>query len=511
MMHTQHYLQKKTFKWILATIAVIIMAASLYFSNQLIKNISLEERKKIQLWATAVQKRAGLVKITSQLFDALKNEERKKAELYAKATQQLIQAAPEDISFILDVLKNNTTVPVILTDDKNNITAYRNIDSILMQNKHYSDSILSVMKKNAPPLIITVYQNKKNYLYYKDSKLLENIHLVFDSIIHSFINEVVTNSLNVPVLYVNAQKNKIISSGNIDTTDINSPQKLQQQIRLLATQNAPVEIDLGNNQKGYIYYAESPIITKLRYYPYIQWFIIFAFILFSYILFSWARKTEQELIWVGLSKETAHQLGTPISALSAWLDVLKSQLPENTILLEIEKDIQRLNIISERFSKIGSDPQLKKQHLHPIIENIIEYLQHRISKNIQIQFIPYEKHLCANVSITLLEWVLENLIKNAIDAMNGKGFIIIKTGILNEKKIYIDVIDKGKGIPKHLFKTIFKPGFTTKKRGWGLGLSLSKRIIEEYHKGTISVHYSDPEKGTCIRILLNEISCNDEF
>ncbi|GAB4448105.1 MAG: hypothetical protein OHK0036_03120 [Bacteroidia bacterium] len=498
----QHYAQKQTFKWILAVVAVVIMIVSLYFTNQLVKNISIDERKKIQLWANAVQKRAGLVKITSELFEALKQEERKKAELYAQATQQLIKAAPEDIPFILDVLKNNTTVPVILTDEKGNITAYRNIDSSLMNNARSADSILNLMKKNSEPLVIKVFGNKKNFLYYKDSKLLENIHLVFDSIIHSFINDVVTNSLNVPVLYVDASKEKIIASGNIDTNHINTAQKLKRQIQILESQNPPVEIDLGNNQTGYIFYAESPVITKLRYYPYIQWIIISAFVLFSYILFSWARKTEQDLIWVGLSKETAHQLGTPISALSAWLDVLKSEIPDNAVLPEIEKDIQRLNIISERFSKIGSTPELSKQNLHHIIDGIIDYLQNRLSKNIQIQFIPYKEDVYALVSKTLIEWVLENLIKNAVDAMNGKGLIVIKTGVLNNHNIYVDVIDEGKGIPKQLFKTIFKPGYTTKKRGWGLGLSLSKRIIEEYHKGKIFVHYSEIDKGTCIRILL---------
>ncbi|GAB4208927.1 MAG: hypothetical protein Fur0023_20850 [Bacteroidia bacterium] len=498
----QHYTQKQTFKWILAIFAIIIMIVSLYFTNQLVKNISEDERKKVQIWANAVQKRAGLVKITSELFEALKQEERKKAELYAQATQQLIKAAPEDISFILDVLKNNTTVPVILTNEKNQITAYRNIDSALMQNPKSADSILAIMKKHSEPLIIKVYQNHKNYLYYKDSKLLENIHLVFDSIIHSFINDIVTNSLNVPVLYVNQDKNKIIAFGNIDSNAINTPKKLQQQIKILSSQNPPVEIDLGNNQKGYIYYAESPVITKLRYYPYIQWIIISAFLLFSYILFSWARKTEQDLIWIGLSKETAHQLGTPISALAAWLDVLKSDIPENPILSEIEKDIHRLNIISERFSKIGSSPELTKQNIHHIIKNIIDYLQSRLSKNIQIQFIPYQDDLYAKVSRTLIEWVLENLIKNAVDAMDGKGLIIVKTNRINDRELCIDVIDKGKGIPKHLFKTIFKPGYTTKKRGWGLGLSLSKRIIREYHKGRIFVHYSEIDKGTCIRIIL---------
>jgi signal transduction histidine kinase len=210
------------------------------------------------------------------------------------------------------------------------------------------------------------------------------------------------------------------------------------------------------------------------------------------------------MIWVGLSKETAHQLGTPISALSAWLDVLKSEHPESAVLEEIEKDIQRLNVISERFSKIGSTPELTKENIHLIIENIIAYLQSRLSKNIVIQFIPYQEDLYAYVSKTLIEWVLENLIKNAVDAMDGKGLILVKTGVLQNGYVYIDVIDEGKGIPKHLFKTIFKPGYTTKKRGWGLGLSLSKRIIEDYHKGKIFVHYSEAGKGTCIRIVLKQ-------
>ncbi len=498
----QLYSQKQTWKWVLAITAIVIMLASLFFTNQLIKNIAIQERNKIQLWANAVQKRARLVKITSDLFETLKQEERKKAELYAQATQQLLVASPNDIQFILDVLKNNTTVPVILTDENGKISAYRNIDSGVMKNPEDAENLLKIMKKNSP-VTINLFQNKKNFLYYKDSKIIENIHLVFDSIVHSFIDEVVTNSLDVPILYVNQEKDKVIASGKILQKDIADLQKISETINLLSKQNTPVEIDLGNNQKGYIYYAHSDIVLKLKYYPYLQWIIIVGFILFAYVLFSWARKTEQEMVWVGLSKETAHQLGTPISALGAWLDILKSELPENTIIKEIEKDIVRLNIVSERFSKIGSVPEYSPHNIHDLIEEITSYLQKRISKNIQIQFIPYHENLSVSISKPLIEWVLENVIKNAVDTMDGKGTIIIKTGLLHKNQIYIDVIDEGKGIPKNLFKTIFKPGYTTKSRGWGLGLSLSKRIIEQYHKGKIFVHHSEINQGTCIRIVLN--------
>lgn len=495
------YTKKQQWKWILFVVAILIVFTSLWYTKKLVKRIADDERVKIQLWADAVQRKAKLVKFTNDLFQKLQDEERKKAELYASATKQL-NGDLVDISFVLKVLQDNTTVPVILTDDEFNVTASRNLDSAIANNNELLKKELDLMRQTYQPVVIDYYKGKKNYLFYKDSRLFNDIKVVFDNLIKSFITEVAINSAAVPVIYTDSTKINVVAAGNLDSLKYNTPEKLKATLQFMEQQNTPIEVDLGEGTKNYIFYEQSPLLTQLTYYPYVQFGVIGLFLLIAYILFSTARKAEQDQVWVGMSKETAHQLGTPLSSLMAWVEYLKANGTDESIVNEMNRDVHRLEMITERFSKIGSQPTLQDEDICVVVKNAMDYLKQRTSKNVNYTLEIPDTEIHTRLSVPLFEWVIENLCKNAVDAMDGKGeFKVIVKEI--PEGVAIDLSDTGKGIHKSKHKSVFKPGFTTKKRGWGLGLSLCKRIIENYHDGKIFILQSEEGKGTTFRIILN--------
>jgi signal transduction histidine kinase len=347
---------------------------------------------------------------------------------------------------------------------------------------------------------LAIEEQKKVKLWAEATKRLA------DPSIHNqdldFLLDVITNNETIPVMWVDQNEN-IITSRNLDSTRISNPEYLRRQLEKMKDENEPILMDLGDGVKNYIYYRNSTLLTKLAYYPYIQLAVIVLFVVVAYFAFSESRKAEQNQVWVGLSKETAHQLGTPTSALMAWAELMKEKDPDKEMVKELEKDVNRLEKITERFSKIGSKPVLKKNNIIHVLKETLEYLKSRTPGKIQYQLIYDEDEICVPLNSSLFEWVIENLCKNSADAMNGNGIIQINVKD-NTQVLYIDVHDNGKGIPKSKFKTIFKPGYTTKQRGWGLGLTLAERIIEQYHSGKIFVHQSDHVKGTTIRIVLRK-------
>ena len=369
-------------KLVFILIAIAIVLVSTLFTNRLAKSLAAEEQKKIEIWA--------------------------------EATRQLIVADENtNITFVSDILAQNTSIPVIITDEKNQMLFARNIEE--------------------PKTKITEF--------YK--------------------NEV---------------------------------------IRLKAKRPAIV-LKLDNTVQ-YIYYDDSVFIKQLYYFPYVQLGVIIIFLLVAFFAFAGTKKAEQNQVWVGLSKETAHQLGTPISSLLAWVDILKMRHEEDKLIGDMEKDVNRLRIIAERFSKIGSKPDLQIVSLNETLQNAVQYMAKRSSEKVVIQcHFPSNEPLFISLNIPLFEWVIENLCKNAIDAMDGVGRIDINITSKTDE-VYIDVKDTGKGMDKRKYKVVFTPGFTTKKRGWGLGLSLAKRIIEEYHGGKIFVKQSELNVGTVFRIVL---------
>lgn len=380
------YSKKLYWKLSLLLFAIIIGIGSLLYTNKLVSELSIEERKKIELWAEGMKHMAS-------------NDN-----------------PDQDLSFVFEVIRNNETVPVILADENQEIIYTRNIDSLKIIDSTYMKKLLVEMKE----------------------------------------------------------------------------------------QNEPIEIVISDDIKQYIYYSDSFLLLQLQYYPLIQLAVIFLFILVAYLAFSASRKAEQNQVWVGMSKETAHQLGTPISSLLAWIELLKIKNFEPELTAEVDKDVKRLETITERFSKIGSAPVLNKENVNSVLTNSLNYLKNRASNRIifNYNFNLADEHI-APLNIPLFDWVIENLIKNAIDAMEGEGTIDIDIKD-STQVLYVDIKDTGKGIPKSKYKTIFNPGYTTKKRGWGLGLSLSKRIIEQYHNGKIFVKNSDINRGTTFRIVFKK-------
>jgi signal transduction histidine kinase len=355
---------------------------------------------------------------TENLVKSLKTEERKKVELWAEAERQLIISSDTslNLAFLYSIIEDNSTVPVILTDG--------------------NDSI--------------------------------------------------------------------ISASNFGPARINDIKFLKAKLARMKEKTKPIIIDFGDGHLNLIYYKDSIILKKLIYYPYVQLALIILFIAVSSMAFSSSRKAEQNQVWVGMSKETAHQLGTPTSSLAGWVEILQAKYPEISITGELLRDVARLEKVTERFSKIGSKPDLTLENIVAIVGQTIDYLKSRTSSKVIIktEHDPL-KEVFIPVNSALFSWVIENILKNAIDATEGSGKITIRITD-NEQNAFIDISDNGKGIPKSAYKKIFRPGYTTKQRGWGLGLSLAKRIIEEYHAGKIFVRHSEIEKGSCIRIVMKK-------
>ncbi len=318
--------------------------------------------------------------------------------------------------------------------------------------------------------------------------------------------EIVGANNSIPVIWADADGNPL-DSRNIEfpenITDEEKTKLLAKRIISMQAIHDPIPVELAPGWQNYIYYENSALISKLKYYPYVQLSVIAIFAIFIFIIFNTSKRSEQNRVWVGLAKETAHQLGTPISSLMAWLEYFKSEEDlDKDIIHEIEKDIERLTMITSRFSNIGSVPSLKPEPIIPTINSIVNYLQKRISTKVTFEInFENEPELITYINIPLFEWIIENLCKNAVDAMSGAGKITI-TVYKVHKKINIEIADTGKGIPKNQIKKVFLPGFTTKKRGWGLGLTLVKRIVENYHKGKISVKQSEINVGTTFLIQL---------
>jgi hypothetical protein len=325
------------------------------------------------------------------------------------------------------------------------------------------------------------------------------------------------DSLAVPAIVVDSAEN-IITWRGLDSTKTNfdleadskkkyDPKYFKSQLKEMKSQHPqPIVLELNNrnNEKWYVYYKDSILLTQLRAFPYVQLSVIAIFLLVAYGVFNSSRKSEQDQVWVGLAKETAHQLGTPISSLMAWVELLKSKFnaPDDPLIIEMENDVKRLETVADRFSKIGSKPILHNHVVYHVVEEFVNYFKVRVSDKIEF-ILSGDKQVVALVNVPLFDWVIENILKNAVNAIEGQGSIKveIKENLVKEQ-VFIDITDTGAGIPRSKFDTVFQPGYTTRKRGWGLGLSLTKRIVENYHQGSVFVKDSELGKGTTFRIVL---------
>ncbi|WP_372766975.1 sensor histidine kinase [Lutibacter sp.] len=315
--------------------------------------------------------------------------------------------------------------------------------------------------------------------------------------------KIIGNNHNIPMIITN-EKDSITEWANLDSVKVKKKGYLAKQLFIMKSQNKPINVSYkGESLKQYIFYRDSDLLTKLKYYPIALILILFLFASVIYLFFKSNKVAEQNKLWTGMAKETAHQIGTPLSSLLGWIEILRLENTNENTIKEIENDVHRLNTIAERFSKIGSIPELKEQNVVAATSASFDYLKLRSSKQVIFKFDSSKKEIYAKINLQLFSWVIENLVKNAIDAMEGKGKIALAI-TENEKNVTITITDTGKGIPKHLQHEIFTPGFTTKKRGWGLGLSLAKRIIEDYHNGKITVLKSEIGKGTTFSITLKK-------
>lgn len=377
----------------------------------------------------------------NRLVKELADQERERMDIWAQATQRLAQAdLDEDVDFLLSIISQNNSIPVLVTDSDFNILDFRNFN-LPEQYDEESPSFSSLSPENRD--------------------------------------------------FLSSRLSDAVGSHSLEEASRNNPHFIR--------------VEVYYNYPQYIYYEDSILLKRLSWYPYVQLIVMIVLALIIYSALIYTKKAEQNRVWAGLSKETAHQLGTPISSLMAWNEYLESSGTDTDITREMNKDIRRLSVIADRFSKIGSKPELQLEYVNSAIEKSLGYMSSRISGKVKINLNFPEDDMGVMISDPLFEWVMENLTKNAVDAMDGEGEITITTS--KEKgKVRIDVKDTGKGIARKNFKKVFSPGYTTKKRGWGLGLTLVKRIIEEYHGGKIYVKESEVGNGTTFRIELPLVS-----
>lgn len=315
--------------------------------------------------------------------------------------------------------------------------------------------------------------------------------------------KIISNTTTIPIIVTN-EKDSIINKTNLDEIKDDDTLKLRSYLEKLKKENDPIIMEYAKGQFQYLYYGNSSLLNKLKYYPLALLLIIFLFGMLVFNFYQTSKIATQNKLWAGMAKETAHQIGTPLSSLIGWLEILKIENVEENTIKEIEKDIIRLQTITDRFSKVGSEPVLEKLDLVTETIQSFDYLKSRFSKQVEFSFSAPTKTILVNLNPTLHSWTIENLVKNAIDAMKGRGKLSL-TIIEDERFVKILISDSGKGIPKNQFKKVFEPGFTTKKRGWGLGLSLTKRIVEEYHKGKIKVSQSEVGKGTTMMVSFKKV------
>jgi len=512
------YSRKALWKRILVVIALVILGVSFFYSSRMVSALSSQERVKVKLWADAIENKAFTVNKTVKLFLELATVERVKIEMWAQASEILLSSEeirPHDNQLALEIISSNNTIPLIVANDMDEISMWRNIDGLIeldsvpddkieeykKHNTEVLDSLLVMWKAKGNRIHVNNPYDQNTHVYYKDSRILEELRSTFNTIQNSFVNDIISMAASTPVIYLRGDS--VIAFNKVDSNIIADPILLEKELNAMSSENEPIIVDLGYDALNYIYFSDSDMLNKLKYYGAIQITVMFLFVLIGYWLFSIFRRSEQNKVWVGMAKETAHQLGTPLSSLMGWMEVLRMKEVDESIISEMEKDVDRLNMITDRFSKIGAKPNLEKKNVFDSLEKFVTYFKTRAPRKVKIELQATARDIVSPLNEPLFHWVIENLCKNAIDAMEGKGSITID---LTEEDYVtiIEITDTGKGIPSGKRNEVFQPGFTSKERGWGLGLSLSKRIVKEYHNGKIFVKWSEQGKGTTFRIELKQ-------
>mgnify|MGYP005676779997 CR=1 FL=1 len=497
------YSKKQQWKQILFSVGLVIVVAVVWLTSLVVSNVKKAELEKIQLWSQAIKKKAELVRLTNEAFNELAQNERNKVLLWARATKEF-QKSLTDFGLALEIIQNNNNIPLILTDKKGAYISHKNIpllDELKLELRQNTiDTLCFKWSKQNKPIEFNYYQDRIQKIYYSNSAKYFQLQVSRDSLLNAFSNQLMNNIAQLPVVFWSNEGDSLIASNVIN--NMTSKVESENLILEMSVENDPIEILLEPKRSGNIYFNNSEILFQLKYFPFVTLLIIAFFLLVSYLSFSSFRKAEQNQVWAGMAKETAHQLGTPLSSLQGWIEILRSNGKANEeAFLEMEKDVKRLTIVSDRFSKIGSKVETEPTDIIKFFKNHLEYMQKRMPKTVEV-FSTYPSYdMKANINTPLFSWVIENVMKNAADAMEGQGkiFFSIKA---NSNDIIINMQDSGKGIPSAMQKTIFEPGYTTKERGWGLGLSLAKRIVEGQHNGKIYVKSSKKDVGTTIELII---------
>jgi hypothetical protein len=516
--NSSFYSRKSLWKRVLVIAALVIIGVSFFYSSRLVTQLSQEERKKVELWAGAIEGKANRLVKAKKLFEELSNVEKQKIKLWAQATEALAsREGPNSVGDLaIEIIEGNNTIPIILTSQEGAITSSRNVDGVNYEyglkgekqvkvgalNAQILDSMLVIMKEHGDVIPINYIDDEYIYLYYKDSRILEDLRATFSDIQGRFVDDIVSMAASTPVIYLSGDS--VVAVNKVNSEIINSPAKLKHALNNLSIDNDPIMVDIDASEINYIYYGDSDLLKKLKYYSIVQTMVVMLFVLLGYWLFSIFKRSEQNNVWVGMAKETAHQLGTPLSSLMGWVEVLRMKKIDESIISEMEKDVDRLNMITDRFSKIGAKPKLEPTNVYESLEKFLKYFRTRSPRKVFMDLKGFNNdHMISPLNEPLFHWVIENLCKNGIDAMQGKGQLTIEV-LCEAGKTIVEVSDTGKGIPYNSRDEVFQPGFTSKERGWGLGLSLSKRIIKDYHNGKIWVKSSEIGKGTTFRIELKQ-------
>ena len=498
-----YYTNKKHWKWALATIALLIIGASLWYTNHLVKSIAEQETRQVKMWAAAMEQHAMMMSSTEEFFNKVSEQEQLRVDLLVNAYRRILDISTnENTAIYLDIIQNNISIPLVVTDENGKILFKSNLPPSQENKTTFDEEMQQYYSKFAPIKIDPGY-GFVQWFYYNESLTYTELKAVLEGMIDHFMEEITLNSVGAPVIITNEDQSKILSFGNLDSIQMQDTAYVRHQLEVMRDENDPLQIEFMNTGKATIFYRTSDLVQQMRYFPVIQIFVFALFLIVAYLLFSSARRSEQNQVWAGMAKETAHQLGTPLSSLMGWVELLKMEEKPFVGTTEMEKDIERLQIVADRFSKIGSVPMLEPTDINFLIRDTMDYLQKRFSKKFEFEVNLPEGELVMPLIPSLFRWVLENLTKNAIDAMGDHGKVTLDL-IDDGDHIHIDLSDTGKGIPKSQLKQVFNPGFTSKKRGWGLGLSLAKRIIEDYHKGKIGVKSSVVGQGTTFRITLKK-------
>ena len=501
-MKTNIYIRKRWWSLALTVLAVIIICVSVQYTSRLVKRFAAQETKQIEMWAEAVQSHAELMNYTKVFFNEVSEQEQKRVQLLAKAYESFLEAKPEEnTSIYLEIIQSNISIPVVITDYSKKIDLSINMPEHLKDKTRFDEEMMQEFSAYQP-IKIDLF-GKTKWLFYKESLIYTELKGVLDDLFALFINDVTDNAVGAPVIIIDSTENSVLAYGNLDSIKMKDPKYVENQIQAMQEENYPIKVNYLDDNKVYIYYRRSDLLLQMRYFPMVQMLIFGLFVLLAYLLFSYVRRSEQNQVWAGMAKETAHQIGTPLSSLMGWIELLKLEEKPFVGTAEMENDIDRLNTITERFSKIGSIPTLEPTDVVASVDKTMKYLQRRFSSKFEFDVQLPVREIVIPLNAALFGWVLENLTKNAIDAMTDKGKITVEM-TEDDAEVYIDISDTGKGLPRSMYKQIFKPGYTSKKRGWGLGLSLAKRIIEDYHKGKIFVKNSVVGQGTTFRIILKK-------